>query len=163
MQDGLTVAYAGQPGDLQPGDLGQVLSADHSYAHVMWSTGALAGQVRLHDTADLDLSPSMVSPMPRSHIEASLDDSLEVGSVQVTSARQIYDAAGPAGVLEQMSLGGQLDQLSDISDEVYTLVTSRVRTSPYVRTVTAQLDEDEAEEVVRMTSAALLQGLLAEE
>lgn len=162
MLDGLTVAYAGQPGDLQPGDRGEVLSADYQYAHVLWHTGALTGQVRLHDTGDLDLSPSMVSPVAR-HIEASLDDSLEVGSIEITSARQTYDSSGPAGVLEQMSLGGQLDQLSDIGDEVYTLVTSRVRTSPYVRTITAQLDEEEAEEVVRMTSAALLQGLLAEE
>jgi hypothetical protein len=161
VHDGLTVAYAGLAGELQPGDQGQVLSADYQYAHVLWHTGALAGQVRLHDTAELDLSPSMAAP--QNHIEASLDDSLEVGSIQPTSARHAYDSSGPAGVLEQMALGGQLDQLSDIGDEVYTLVTSRVRTSPYVRTVTAQLDEDEAEEVVRMTSAALLQGLLAEE
>jgi hypothetical protein len=162
VQDGLIVAYAGLPGELQPGDQGEVLSSDYHYAHVLWRTGAMVGQVRLHDQAELDLSPAMVSP--RGHIEASLDDSLEVGTtLQLTSARTAYDEDGPAGVLEVMASGGQLDQLSDIADEVYALVTSRVRTSPYVRSITASLDEDEAEAVVLATSASLLRDLLAPE
>jgi hypothetical protein len=162
VQDGLIVAYAGVPGEVQPGDQGEVLSSDYHYAHVLWRTGAMAGQVRLHDQAELDMAPSMASP--RGHIEASLDDSLEVGGTfQLTSARQAYDEDGPAGVLEVMASGGQLDMLSEVTDEVYALVTSRVRTNPYVRSITAQLDEDEAEAVVLATSASLIRDLLVPE
>jgi hypothetical protein len=134
------------------------LTTDGRNAHVIWHTGALAGQVTLHDSGEFE------DPLGRGHIEASLDDSLEVGSLlEVTSARQAYDELGAAGVLDQMALGGQLGMLSDVADEAYTFVTSRVRMSPYIRSITSQLDEDEAEAVVRVTSAALLQDLLVPE
>jgi hypothetical protein len=139
------------------GNEGHVLTTDGRNSHVLWHTGTLTGQVTLHSNAEFGDQPV------KGHIEASLDDSLDVGTLAVTSARQAYDEAGPQGVLEQMSFYGQLGMLSDVADEAYALLTTRVRNSPYIRSVTAQLDEDEAEAVVHAASAALLHDLLVPE
>lgn len=157
MHDGLPVTYSGTPGPLQPGDEGTVLTTEATYAHVLWRTGALTGQVtpQSHD----ELEPAVV----RSHIEASLDDSLEVGSLQVTSARDAYDEGGPAAVLDQLAFQGQLAMLMDDAQQTYAQFVAQVRTSPYLAHLTAQLDEGELETVVQTTSAALLRELLAED
>lgn len=154
------MVYDGQRVELG-GDEGHVLTTDGRNAHVLWHTGVRAGQATLEDVREL---------VPRRDlIQASLDDSLEVGAFdstvafQAVAVRQAYDEGGPTAVLEQMVAEGHLSMLSDIGDEVYSLVTGRVRTSPHLRHVIAQLDEDEAEAVVMATSAALLQDLLKPE
>jgi hypothetical protein len=156
MHDGQPVAYSGATGPLQPGDEGHVLAVESTYAHVLWRTGTLAGQATMHPLDKDELTPLAT----RGHIEASLDDSLEVGSLIVTSARDAYDQGGPEGVLDQMAYTGQLSALMDVAEEGYALVASRVRTSAHLRTIAAQLDEAEAEALVQVTSAALLRELL---
>lgn len=155
MGDGQSVAYNGS-GDqlLRPGDEGIALIAEAAYAHVLWRTGARAGETGLYTWEDL-------APV-RGHIEASLDDSLEVeSSFSVTSTRDVFDEDGIAGVLEQMAFTGRLSALRDVAEEGFALVASRVRTSPEMRHIAAQLDEGEAEALVQATSATLLRELLS--
>jgi hypothetical protein len=157
VHDGQPVSYSGTPGTLQPGDEGTVLATEPTYAHILWTTGVLAGQVTPHSNEEL--KPIAV----RNHIEASLDDSLEVGSLQVVSARDAYDEGGPAAVVDQLASYGQLAMLMDDAQQTYAQFVAQVRTSPYMAHLAAQLDEGELETVVQTTSSALLRELLAED
>lgn len=162
MHDGQWVSYSGAPGDLTPGDEGTVLATEPTYVHVMWRTGALAGQVtpQAHEDLDLVVLPGM-SHGSR-HIEASLDDSLEVEARNfVVSARDVYDSAGPTGVLERMSFAGYLSDLRDVAEEGFAFVASRVRSSPYMQQIAAQLDEGEVETLVQTTTATLLREFIS--
>lgn len=152
MHDGQSVVYCGAPGELQPGDEGVALSVEGTYAHVLWRTGVRAGQASPHSFGELTAV--------RGHIEASLDDSLEV-PLATTSTRMAYDEDGPAGVVEQMSFTGHLSALRDAAEEGFTLVTSRVRSSPYIQSIASQLDESEVEALVQATSATLLRELVS--
>lgn len=152
MRDGQSVAYCGPAGDLLPGDEGIALTVEATYAHVLWRTGVRAGQTSPHSFEE-------ITPV-RGHIEASLDDSLEV-PLAITSTRLAYDEDGPAGVVEQMSFTGALSTLRDAAEEGFTLVTSRVRSSPYIQSIASQLDEGEVEALVQATSATLLRELVA--
>jgi hypothetical protein len=64
-------------------------------------------------------------------------------------------------VLEQMAFTGQLSALRDMAEEGFALVASRVRSSPYMRHMAAQLDEGEVEALVQATSATLLRELIS--
>lgn len=160
MHDGQPVRYLGTPGALQPGDEGMVLATEPNYVHVQWRTGALAGQVTPQDYEDVE--PHLFFTR-RGFVEESLDDSLELGNLQVTSARDAYDEGGPVAVVDQLAHEGQLAMLMDDAQQVYAQFVAQVRTSPYLTHLTAQLDDGERETVVQATSAALLRELLAED
>lgn len=156
LYDGQPVTYQGSTGPLRPGDEGQILTVESTYVNVMWRTGMLAGRTTMHRQEDEDLTPLR----ERSHVEASLDDSLEVGPLVVTSARDAYDESGPQGVVEHLAYTGQLTPLMGVAEEAYALVAHRIRSSPSLHAVTAQLDEGEIETIVQAASAALLREYL---
>jgi hypothetical protein len=157
VHDGQKVVYAGSPGTLLPGDEGTMLASEATYAHVLWTTGALAGQVTLAEHGDLD------TVAVRGPIEASLDDSLEVGSLHVISARDAYDEGGADAVVGQLAYNGQLSMLMAEAEEGIAHVVASVRHSPYLQQVAAQLDEAEMDELARVTSAVLIKELLGGE
>lgn len=88
--EGSWVVYAAHDGHPEYGSTGYVLSSDCTSAHVLWKSGSLTGQVELHDIADLESHPPAISPL-----QASLDDSLEYGSLDMT-VRDVTEIAREA-------------------------------------------------------------------
>ncbi len=152
INDGTRVRYTGTPdGPLDPNDQGSVLAVSGHAAHVQWRTGALAGQVTLHDTDDLDpLTPRQGA------VEDALDDSLEISGLGTFTARQIYDEDGPSGLLNAMADSGKLSAFQEIAEDALTLVAERIRTSPSFTALASHLDDDEADQMIRLASAALI-------
>lgn len=152
VHDGSRVAYTGLgEGELNFDDQGIVLVASESCAHVQWKTGALAGEVLPVDIRDLTVIGSR-----RGAVEADLDDSLEVAGLGTFTARQIYDQGGAEGLLNAMVESGHLSSFGSIAEEALTLVEGRIRASASFHAAISHLDEAEADEVVRLASAALI-------
>lgn len=150
--DGCSVEYTGQETDsLVPGNQGSVLVVSGHSAHVQWKTGGMAGQVTLQDSDDL-------SPSRGRHeaVEASLDDSLEVSGLGTFTARQIYDEGGSGALLNAMADSGKLSSFRDIAEEALALIAGRIRTSASFTALASHLDEDEADEMVRLAAATLI-------
>jgi hypothetical protein len=152
IRDGSRVRYTGtQDGPLHHNDQGSVLTTSGHAAHVHWRTGTLAGQVTLHDTNDLEpLTPRQGA------VEDALDDSLEVAGLGTFTARQIYDEGGSEALLNAMADSGRLATFQEIAEDALDLVAQRIRTSNAFTTLASHLDDDEADEMVRLASAALI-------
>lgn len=157
IHDGTRITYTGpQDGPLKPGDQGSVLAVSGHAAHVQWRTGALAGQVQLMDADDLQPLGSR-----QGALEDALDDSLDVAGLGTFTARQLYDETGPSGLLNAMADAGKLAAFQDIAEEALTLITERLRTSASFTALAAHLDDDEADQIIRMASAALIRDAFA--
>jgi hypothetical protein len=152
VHDGQIVSYAGDEGhdDLFVGDRGKVLVADGPVAHVLWSTGARAGEVTISEVEALSGS------QPDMTVNASLDDSLEVGGLVAFSSRQVMDERGVSGLLDIMAEAGHLSGFLDIAEEAIGIVAHRIRHDASIRAITAELDDYEAEALVRTAAAALI-------
>lgn len=153
LHDGQLVSYAGADGYEEGfvGDRGKVLVADGEISHVMWSTGSRAGEVTLTSNDVLVAAAAFIG-----EVEGSLDDSLEVGGLAAFSSRQVWDEVGPVGLLNTMVEGGHLASFLDIAEDALGLVVHRIRHDASFRVITAELDEDEAEKLVRTAAAALI-------
>lgn len=135
------------------GDEGKVLVADEHCAHVRWLTGSRQGQIDLVDSYDLAPKGYTASATQ----DDDLADSLEVGgSLMVTGAREVYDEGGAVALINAMSESGGLASFASIAEEVLGQVTARVRSDPALRMVVSQLDDEEAEQVVRLASLVLV-------
>ena len=149
MREGSKVSYTGMDADgVTLGDQGRVLATDGSRAEVLWYTGARTNQVTVADGYDLVVTGSRVAD--------SLEDSLEVGGLVTFSARHTYDQGGEVALLNQMAEAGHLAAFADIAEDALNLVASRLRHDASFRAVTAQLDEEEAEGVLRLASSCLI-------
>lgn len=152
MYDGCRVEYTGAgTGPLVHGDQGSILVTSGHCAHVQWATGVMASQVTLEDTGDLNPLGSR-----QGSVEAALDDSLEVSGIGTFTARQIYDEGGSQALLNAMADAGKLSSFQEIAEEALTLVSGRIRTSASFTSLTSHLEEDEADDVVRLAAAALI-------
>lgn len=150
IRESAKVTFTGADGEGPTlGDQGRVLSADGGVCHVLWSTGAVAHQVTAHYESSLALAGRQVT-------DHGLEDSLEVGGLVTFSARNIFDTGGSPAVVNQMAEMGHLGSFRDIAEEAIALVAARVRQDPSVRAVTSALEDDEAEDVVRLASACLI-------
>lgn len=148
VQDGDEVYYSGlERAGALVGDKGKVLATSGLGAHVRWETGARAGSVSLEDQRDLE---------GRLSTSALLADSLEYGELRVSAARRRFDEDGPDGVLAMLAEAGHLMAFASIAEEALEMVAHRVRHDPSIRAVTASLDDEEGEQVVRAASAALI-------
>jgi hypothetical protein len=150
MRDGDSVYYTGRGRDgAEIGDEGRVLAVTGVAAHVKWVSGVRTGQVSLEDTEDLE-------PHRASYVRTELDDSLELGTITVHSARQVFDDSGAEGVLELMATEGHLAMLVPAAEQALEVVSHRVRHDPSLQAIASYLDEDELEAVVRLASIALI-------
>lgn len=150
--DGSRVRYIGpEDGPLRHHDQGSVLATSGNAAHIQWRTGALAGQVLLHDIYALEPLTAR-----QGAVEEALDDSLDVAGLGTFTARQIYDENGPSGLLNAMADAGKLAIFQDIAEDALTLVAERIRTSPSFTALAAHLDDDEADQMIRLASVALI-------
>jgi len=152
VHDGQIVSFAGDEGhdDLFVGDQGKVLVAEGGFAHVLWSTGSRTGDVTITDTDSLHTGQQALT------ISGSLDDSLEVGGLVTFSSRQVVDERGMSGLLDIMAEAGHLSGFLDIAEEAIGIVAHRIRHDSSIRAITAELDDDEAEVLVRTAAAALI-------
>lgn len=149
MREGSKVSYTGMDADgVSLGDQGAVLAASGPRAEVMWYTGSRTNQVTIVDEFDLVVTGSRVSD--------GLEDSLEVGGLVTFSARHAYDEGGEVAILNQMADAGHLAAFADIAEEALSMVAARLRQDASFRAVTAQLDEEEAEGVLRLASSCLI-------
>lgn len=145
--DGARVSYVGDGGDeLAIGDTGKVLSAGPTGSHVMWSTGARAGDVTLTLNNDL-----VVSRRATSH-----DDSLDSGGLVATAVRQVYDRQGARGLLSSLDSEGHLSAMADMATTAIQSLATSIRRDPSMREVLASLDEEEGAEFVHLAAQALL-------
>lgn len=153
LHDGGKVQYTGLEGNgLRFGEEGRVLSCTSAYAHVQWLEGPRKGEVGLHHTDDLQDVSSTVS-----HIEASLDDSLEVGSlVTLASAQEAYEETGGDGLVSHLASAGYLSAHASAAEEALQLITASLQLDPMLRQFTALMDPDEANEVYRLAARNLL-------
>jgi hypothetical protein len=107
--------------------------------------------VDLYDTDDLQpLTPRQGT------LEDALDDSLDIAGLGTFTARQLYDETGPTGLLNAMADAGHLAAFQDIAEDALALIAERLRTSSAFTTLAAHLDDDEAEQMVRLASATLI-------
>ncbi len=149
IREGAKVAYTGPEIDGHTvGDKGRVVLADGNVFHVLWSTGSKEHQATPHYEGSL-------VPFTADSGDG-LDDSLDVGGLSTFSARKSFDAGGEAQVVAEMTNEGHLASFGDIAEEALSLVAARVRQDPSFRVVAAELDEEEAEDVVRYASACLI-------
>ena len=158
--EGQAVSYVGdgQPG-LTLGDHGRLLAfASKSAGHVQWLDGHRRGQVTVHELGTEVLPSSKKFEATRD----GLEDSLEVGPVPHTSARQVYDTEGSLGVLSMLASSGYLANFEAIADDAHAYVQKRIRNEASVREILAQLDDDEASEFVALASRVLLHDAFGE-
>lgn len=154
MRDGQRVSYIGHEVEgLAMGDRGEVLSAADTASHVLFQTGSRKGAVLLVDHLDLT---TVQTSQKVATIDDGLDDSLDVGTLSLTATREIYENEGEAGVINTMAEAGHLGAFAAIAQEAHDLITTRIRNDPSFRVVTSQLEDEEAESVIRMAAAVLL-------
>lgn len=153
MRNGGEVTYVGRDRDgLVFGVRGQVLSCTAAYAHVRWLEGAQQGQVGLYAADDLDDGASRINA-----VSASLDDSLEVGSlVSIASAQEAYEETGGEGLVSHLASAGYLAAYSSVAEEALQLIDTSLRQDPVLRQLSAAMDPDEADEVYRVAARMLL-------
>lgn len=157
--EGGDVSYVGQ-GE-QFGSQGQYLASAGPHAgHVKWANGPRAGLIDLVDTEDL---VPMRSTFRAAVVHDELDDSLEVGGFPFTAVRQVQQAEGTVGLLNFMASSGHLSGFAGIAEESLAYVAHKIRQDPGVREVTAQLDEDEAESLVRLAAHSLLRDAFGDD
>lgn len=155
MHEGQRVIYVGDEGFGGPrqGDQGRLLMvASMDSAHVQMDDG----NVFLVYTADL-------SPVQAAAARDDLEDSLEVGGLSTFAVRETFEASGEAGVVDTMASLGHLAAFSEYAEEALQHVVARVRQDPSFREVLAQLDEEDAERVLRLASACLIRDAFDDE
>jgi hypothetical protein len=159
LREGQKVSYTGMDDDgLVLGDQGRVLLVQGAVINVMWTTGACADDVTAAYEHDL-----VVMGRRATAAVDDLGDSLELGGLSTFSARAAYDEGGSVALLNEMAASGHLSAFQEIAEEALNVVASRIRQDPSFRTVVAELDEDEAEGVLRLASACLIRDAFSTE
>jgi hypothetical protein len=146
LREGQRVVYVGYVDDSLLGREGKVLACTDTSAHVKWTSGSIS----LHAVDELEpIAPGVT-------VESALDDSLEVGGIDILAAREVYDAYGPVGVLNDMAEAGRLSSFMEVAEEALALVANRIRHDPSFSQITAQLGDEDGEQLVRLASAVLI-------
>lgn len=160
LREGFTVSYIGDDADgLSLGDKGQLLAFANdrqSHAHVQWHTGARTGQITMTAVDDIDNS----SQKYQRHDD--LADSLEVGPMTVTGAREVFNSAGAEGTLVHLAAEGHLIGLATIADQALDWTCAKIRTETTFMTAIAALDPDEQEEIIHMAACTALRDTYGE-
>lgn len=147
--EGSSVSYVGTPRPgVAIGDVGTLLTTAGRGAHVKWASG-----VSLEDVDDLVPASSRRVTAARGD---GLEDSLEVGAPADMGLAHLCALRGPRAVLSAITATRPQD-LAEVVTDVRTYAQQRVAAAPTIQRVTAQLDEEEGAELVRLTAVALLQ------
>jgi hypothetical protein len=144
-RDGQKVSYVGDDEQVAVGDVGQILTVAGRHSHVVWRSGASSGEVTFTPNADLVVQGAA----------KDWDDSLDTPLVAV-SVRDVYDHRGPMALLSALSEDGHLTNFGAISEEALQFVAGKIREDPSMHEVLAQLQPDEAEEVITVATAVVM-------
>lgn len=156
LREGSHVSYVGDGRNGRAlGERGQILAITGRSGHVKW----IDRSITLEELGNLALLRSgfgaarvAVAIEP----DDELADSLEVGPIQVAGMRGVYEAEGGEGVLSALASTGQLSGFTSIAEEARLFAEARVRQDPDLARVAAQLDPEEADELVSLATATLL-------
>lgn len=160
MRDGQRISYIGPPVEgLAMGDRGEVISAADRASHVLFHTGSRQGAVLFVNNFDL-AAPQIKAA---AKVDDGLDDSLEVGTLSVHGARDIFEVEGEGGILNAMAEQGHLASFSTIAQEAQDLISTRIRNDPSFRSMASQLEDEEAEAVIRLAAAVLIRDAFGTE
>lgn len=155
LREGQRVLYMGDGATGRAlGERGQLLVRQGAKGDVRWADGS-------HTTEWLD-DLEHISRAAHLVPQDGLEDSLEVGMVH-TSARTIFDAEGSAGVLNHLAVTGALTSFPTVAEDARAFVVARLRQDPALLNATAQLDEDEREEIFVVAAHALLRDAFTED
>lgn len=142
--EGQRVSYVGDTDNgLSVGDRGKVVSSDGNASHVLWMTGAKAGEIVLHDHFDLVVSSNLPT------------DNFDSGLVSF-SVRQTFERYGSVGLLNALNEEGHLATFTDIAEDAVTMVASRIRQDPSFQEVLGHLEPEEGDDVVVLAASVLL-------
>lgn len=160
--EGQRVAYAGD-GDLylRVGDTGKVIAVSGSCAHVMWRTGAVAGQISLVEQDELvpDRAPGHIAGAASG---ALFDDTLDMPTTPTISVRATYDALGEDGLLSALNEAGHLAMMTEYVEEAVGMIVARLKADPTLSPLLGQLEVDESESLVGRVASVLLADRLQE-
>lgn len=152
LREGQRVAYTGRDtADLSLGDEGKVFLLEPHCAHVQWDKGTTV-PVREYD----------VAPLTGQTVTAELDETFGMGGLVSFAVRDTYEEGGPVALLNAMSSSGHLGGFGVIAEEALANVMHSIRLDPSVRAVTAQLDEEEGEQFVRLAGICLIRDAFGE-
>jgi hypothetical protein len=158
LREGQKVAYTGYAtSELNLGDEGRILLMSSNTAHISFENGISAGQivpVALHDLSPLQSTSS---------IDTDLNDSLETSGLTAFAVRDVYDMGGETAILNAMHESGHLAAFQDIAEDALILVASLIRRDPSFIEVLSQLDEEEADSVVRTAASVLIRDAFYED
>lgn len=152
-REGERVAYVGPEVDgRRVGDEGQVVSSAGDSQHVVWSTGERQGAFDL--VPDHELTPSGTSrEAARQHV---LDDSLEYGPLLSFSAAKVYEESGGIGLVTALADDGHLANLAGLAEDLLGNLAEQVRGDASVQAALANLDEQDANDLVMLTASVLM-------
>jgi hypothetical protein len=152
LHEGARVSYIGDGHDGRAlGEHGRLLAITGRSGHVKWEDRTIT-LVDLNDVAAL--SPSTAAARPPA--DDDLADSLDVGPVRSFGVRGVYEVDGTSGVLSALASTGQLTGFASIAEDTRLFAEGRVRQDPELSRAAAQLDPEEADELIAMATAVLL-------
>lgn len=157
IREGQRVAYVGVqvPGGPSLNDEGTMLSCSGDSGHVCWHTGSRQDSYDLVDIADL-IEVTTTTARTSGLLEDSLLSPQQAGAV----TQEVFATEGAAGLLSMLVHEGRLSSLAQIVADIYTYAEGRVRSDDSMRSILAELDIDDAEALVTMTSSACLRDAL---
>lgn len=135
------------------GERGQLLVRQGAKGNVRWADGS-------HTTEWLD-DLEHISRIALTPLQDGLEDSLEVGVLHA-STRTVYDAEGSTGALNHLGATGALTAFPAVAEDARAYVVARLRQDPGLLQATAQLDDDEREELYLLAAHALLRDAFSE-
>lgn len=150
IREGSKVAYVGpvtKGRDI--GDEGLVVSAEASYSHVRWTTGAKVGEFDLVRNSDLVVNGSL------SQHPLTAGDSFDEGLVGI-NVHAVYSRRGSLGLINALNEEGHLMAFPQIAEEAASFVAQRIREDPSVVEVLGSLEEDEVDDFVSTACMVVL-------
>lgn len=149
-REGAAVSYIGAEVDRTLGERGVLVAISGRHGHVQWADRSIT----FEDLDDL----GMVGRTATVHEAArdELDDSLEVGTPATAGLRTVFETEGAPGVLTRLASTGQLSTFAQIAEETRGFVQERVRSELDSRQITAQLDPEDADDLITLASDSLL-------
>jgi hypothetical protein len=144
-REGERVAFVGDESIRPVGALGRVVQEAGIGSHVAWDDS----DVTLERNYDLVIQPGD-------------DGMVHTAALTTFSARTTYDRQGGLGVVKALSDEGHLSAMGSLVESAYQTFTASIREDPSVREVIAELDPEEAAEVVSVMANVLWNDFVLE-
>lgn len=143
--EGQRVSYVGEGVDAPSiGDEGIVVALGNTASYVKMATGAKAGEF-------IEVSHHDLAPLAR-----RIDTDIMGGGLVSFSVREVAASQGASGLLARLRSEGHLANFDEIASTAAQVAGSLVRSDPSMQEVIANLDAQDADELVSLAVVALL-------